>query len=744
MMKIIIDCEIEGIVYRNPDNGYTICEAISEEEGNFYVVGYMPTVLEGERTTLTGEWVTHPEYGEQFRVELYETVMPSEERSVIKYLSSGIVKGVREATAKKLWAAFGSEVFDVLTNEPARIAELKGISLDRANTMCKSFNETRSVQNIVMFLQQYNVSANTAFKIHKIFGSDSVNVIKNNPYTLAAAVDGVTFKTADTIAYNLGLPKNSPMRIACAVTYILRDASYSSGHTYMPKSMLIEHIGYMLGVSDTEAENAIAELIASRDIISDTVEGDEGIYLYGLYHDERYIAKRMCKMLRTENKNVITAERAENELDEFEQGCGITLAPKQREAVISALTENCMVLTGGPGTGKTTTLNAIINIFERLQFKVSLAAPTGRAAKRMSQVSRHEAKTVHRLLGAKVDDNLHTFTYDEEHPLDSDVIILDEMSMVDTQLMAAFLRAVKPGGRVILAGDSDQLPSVGAGNVLRDIIESKTVAVVELTDIFRQSEESLIIVNAHQINNGQPPELRERSKDFFFMARPTPISVAETVAELYKTRLPKSYGITPINDIQVLSPTKKGVAGTVELNRLLQNSVNPPSGRKRECKYGKCVFREGDKVMQTRNNYDMEYTSENGEKGQGIYNGDMGVINSIHTEERYMIITFDDRCVEYPFNNMEELDLAYAITVHKSQGSEFNYVIIPVTAYMPVLMTRNLLYTAITRAKTMVILVGSEKTIMNMTNNNSFAKRFTGLYQKLSEYYKESGKDDET
>lgn len=742
-MKIVIKSEVENIVYRNPDNGYTICEVCSETDGDFYAVGYMPTLREGEHASLTGEWVTHPEYGEQFRVDLYETLIPSEKSAIIKYLASGIVKGVREATAKKLWAAFGKDVFDVLTNEPERIAELKGINMDRANMMCKSFNEARSVQNIVMFLQQYNISANTAFKIHKLFGSESVNVIKNNPYTLADTVDGVTFKTADVIAYNLGLPKNSPMRIACAVTYILRDAAYSNGHTYMPKNMLIEHIEYMLGVSSEEAENAINELVASRDIISDTVEKDEAVYLYGLYHDERYIAKRICTMMRTENKRVITAERAETELKDFEAEHNISLANKQREAVISALTENLMILTGGPGTGKTTTINAIINIFEQLQFKVSLAAPTGRAAKRMAQVTGHEAKTVHRLLGAQVNDNSHTFTYDEEHPLDSDVIILDETSMVDTQLMAAFLRAVKPGGRVILSGDSDQLPSVGAGNVLRDIIASKSVAVVELTDIFRQSEESLIIVNAHRINNGEIPELRERSKDFFFMARQTPISAAETITELYKTRLPNTYGINPIGDIQVLSPTKKGLAGTVELNRMLQRSINPPSARKKECKYGKSVFREGDKVMQTRNNYDMEYTGDNGEKGQGIYNGDMGVINSIHTEERYMIITFDDRTVEYPFTNMEELDLAYAITVHKSQGSEFNYVIIPVTAYMPMLMTRNLLYTAITRAKTMVILVGSEKTIVNMTNNNSFAKRFTGLYERLSEYYKESGKDDE-
>lgn len=732
MNRLVIDCVIDNIVYQNAENGYVICEVSSKEEGDFYAVGYMPTARPGESASLTGDWVNHPEYGEQFKVELYETIMPKEETAIIKYLSSGVIKGVREATAKKLYEAFGDSVFDVLTNEPEKVEKIKGIGHDRAVTICKSFNEQRSVQNIVMFLQQYSISANTAIKIHKIFGSEAVSVIKENPYALANAVDGISFKTADAIAYNIGIPKNSPERIACGVVYYLREAAYTNGHAYLPRGVIKEHTVYNLDITETEAENAISELIADRDIILDKIDNNEVLYLYGMYHDEKYIANRVVEIATTESKYAISASRAEEEVDEFERDNGIKLAKKQREAVVTALSSGFMVLTGGPGTGKTTTINAIISIMENLNIKVALAAPTGRAAKRMSQVTGRDAKTVHRLLGAQMVGNTHTFSRDEENPLDCDVIILDEASMVDTSLMASFLRAVKPGGRIILSGDSDQLPSVGAGNVLRDIIDSDVVSTVKLSDIFRQSEESLIIVNAHKINNGEMPELSDRTRDFFFMKRANPSDVATTVTELYKSRLPKTYGLNPMSDIQILSPTKKGITGTVELNRILQMSINPPSQSKNEYKYGQTVFREGDKVMQTRNNYDIEYTTENGEDGVGIYNGDMGIVDSIHTQERYMIITFDDgKIIEYPFTSVEDLDLAYAITVHKSQGSEFSYVVIPLSTYMPMLMTRNLFYTAITRAKTMVILVGSDRIVENMTKNNTYTKRFTGLSDRL-------------
>lgn len=744
MDMITITGVIENIIFSNDDNGYVICEVDSKEEGQFYAVGYMPAVSEGEKAELTGNWVTHPEYGEQFKVELYRTVMPSDEESILKYLSSGVIKGVREATAKKLFAEFGKDVFDVMMTEPEKLAKIKGISADRANMICKSFCEQRAVQNIIMFLQQYNISPNVAVKINKIFGADAVNRIKQNPYSLADSIEGISFKTADMIAYNLGLPKNSPMRIRSGILYFIKEAAYVSGHTYLPKQMLIEHAVYELKVAEAEVENALSELLAERMVFLDRIDNTDVCYLYGYYHDEKYIAGRIVSMVNTGGKYGMTEERAEAEIDSFEAEHDITLAAEQRDAVVTALSGGCMILTGGPGTGKTTTVNTIIELLEKLKLNVALAAPTGRAAKRMSQITGREAKTIHRLLGAQSSGASSTFAHNDEHPLKADVVILDEASMVDTALMASFLRAVKPGGRVIFSGDSDQLPSVGPGNVLHDLIESDIIPVIRLTQIFRQSEQSLIIMNAHRINKGVMPVLNDHTKDFFFMKRFTPADSVNTILELYKKRLPATYGVDPAADIQILTPMKKGITGTVEMNKLLQQSINPGSKGKKEYNYGKSLFREGDKVMQTKNNYDMPYTTENGDSGTGIYNGDMGTINTIHEEDKYMVITFDeDKIVEYPFMNLDELDLAYAITVHKSQGSEFPFVIMPVCAYIPMLMSRNLFYTAITRAKHMVILVGSEKTVFNMTANNSYNKRFTGLAERLSRAAGTAGEDSQ-
>lgn len=732
MNSVTITGIIEHIIYSNDDNGYVICEVDSKEEGQFCAVGYMPMINEGENAELTGLWITHPEYGEQFKVEIYQTVMPTDEQAILKYLSSGIVKGVRAATAEKLVKEFGTDVFDVIANEPEKLSKIKGISADKAKMISKSFNEQRAVQNVIMFLQQYNISANMAVKIYKLFGPEAINKIKNNPYSLADNLDGITFRTADTIAYNIGLPKNNPMRIKCGILYFLKYAAFSNGHTYMPRDLLMEHAVYELKVSEAEVENAVAELIASREICVDRIDNTEVCYLCGYYYDEKYIAGRLVSMAVSDSKYKMTEEEAERRIDSFEAENDIKLAPEQRNAVVTALSGGCMVLTGGPGTGKTTAINTIISIMEEMQLNVALAAPTGRAAKRMSQISGREAKTIHRLLCSQMDVSDSAFYHNEDHPLSADVIILDEVSMVDTPLMASFLRAVKRGGRVIFSGDSDQLPSVGPGNVLHDITKSGAVPVVRLTRIFRQSEESLIIVNAHRINNGEMPELKNHSNDFFFLRRLDQESAVDTIVELYRSRLPKSYNIDPINDIQVLSPMKKGVTGTIELNRVLQIYINPKSPEKAEYKYGNTIFREGDKVMQIKNNYDMPYKRVDDDDGDGIFNGDMGIIDSIHLNEKYMIITFDDdKIVEYPFTNLDELDLAYAITVHKSQGSEFPYVIIPVCTYLPMLMSRNLFYTAITRAKNMVILVGSEKTVVNMTNNKSYTKRFTGLRERL-------------
>lgn len=730
---ITVTGTVEEIIYANTDNWYTVCCIDSDEEGIFTATGYMPFISEGESVALSGNWTTHPDYGEQFKAEYYETVMPTDEESILRYLSSGIIPGIREATAKKMIKYFGCDVLNIMLSEPERLSEVKGISKEKAKKIGEEFAKVQSMQNIVIFLQQYSISANMAVKIHNILGANSVDLIKKNPYILSDMVDGISFKTADTIAFNMGMPKNSITRLRAGIKNILREAAYTQGHVYMPKTVLHEHAVYTLKVEEAEVEAAISELIGAKEFFNDNVENTDVYYLYEYYEAEYYIARRLISMSRNTQKFTMTEAKAEKEIDTLEEATQLRLASEQRSAVVTALSEGCMVLTGGPGTGKTTTINTIISILEDLKLSIALAAPTGRAAKRMSQVTGCEAKTIHRLLGTQRNaEGRSVFTHNEENPLTADVIILDEVSMIDINLMASFLRAVKHGAKVILAGDADQLPSVGPGNIIHDIIESKTIPVIQLNKIFRQAEESLIIVNAHKINHGEMPELSVKSSDFFFLRRSTPQEAAFTAMDLFKNRLPKSYGVNPVSSIQVLSPTKKGPAGTVALNKLLQSHINPYDEMRPQYVYGNITFRVGDKVMQTKNNYDMMYSRENGEDGMGIFNGDMGIIEGISSRDKCMRIVFDeDKLVEYPFTNLDELDLAYAITVHKSQGSEFPIVVMPVCSFVPMLMSRNLFYTAVTRARDMVVLVGSEKTVRNMTYNNQFHQRFTGLCEKL-------------
>ena len=670
---ITVTGTVEEIIYSNPDNGYSVVGIDSVEEGQFSATGYMPFITEGESVALSGNWTTHPDYGEQFKAEYYETVMPSDEESIIKYLSSGIISGIREATAKKLIDHFGLDVLQIMLTQPSKLAEIKGISKEKAKKIGEQFAEIQSMQNIVMFLQQYGISATTAVKVHNSLGANSVELIKKNPYILSDMVDGISFKTSDTIAFNMGLPKNSIMRIRSGIIHILRSAAYTSGHVYMPKDVLIEHTVYTLKVTDDEVIAAVSELLSSKELFQDKVDGIDAYYLYSYYESEYYIARRLIAMSQNTQKFTMTEEKAEKAIDALEAKTNLYLAAEQRNAVVTALSAGCMILTGGPGTGKTTTINTIIKLLEDLKLSIALAAPTGRAAKRMSQVTGYEAKTIHRLLCTqRSSEGYSIFTHNEENPLPYDVIILDEVSMIDVNLMSSFLKAVKTGARIILSGDADQLPSVGPGNIIHDIIESKTIPVIQLNKIFRQAEESLIIVNAHKINHGELPDLSVKSSDFFFLRRKTPQDSAFTVMDLFKNRLPKSYNVNPISSIQVLSPTKKGLAGTIALNKLLQSHINPYDERRPQHVFGNITFRVGDKVMQTKNNYDMVYSRENGEDGMGIFNGDMGIIESISVRDKCMNIVFDeDKLVEYPFTNLDELDLAYAITVHKSQGSEF-------------------------------------------------------------------------
>ncbi len=731
---ITVTGTVEEIIYSNPDNGYTVCGIDSAEDGLFTATGYMPFLTEGERVSLSGAWVTHPDYGEQFKAEYFERVLPSDEESLIRYLGSGIIQGIREATAKKLVEHFGREVLDIMLSSPEKLSEIKGISKEKAKKIGEEFTKLQSVQSIVMFLQRYGISANMAVKAHNALGAGAVDMIRKNPYILVDMVDGIAFKTADAIAFNMGMPKNSAVRIKAGIKNILRGAAYTNGHVYLPKTVLIEHTAYTLKVEENEVEAAIAELIASKDIFRDNVENTDAYYLYEYYEAEYYISRRLIAISNSAQKFKMTEAQAEKAIDALEEKTGTYLESEQRGAVVTALGTGCMVLTGGPGTGKTTTINTIIKLLEEMKLSIALAAPTGRAAKRLSQVTGCEAKTIHRLLGTqRSSEGYNIFTHNEENPLSADVIILDEVSMIDVSLMSSFLKAVKYGARLILSGDADQLPSVGPGNIVHDIIESGTIPVIQLNRIFRQAEESLIIVNAHRINCGEMPELMSRTGDFFFLRRRTPEDSAATVADLFVSRLPKSYGADPFTSIQVISPTKKGLAGTVALNKLLQSHINPYDERRPQHVYGGTTFRVGDKVMQTKNNYDMIYTREGGEDGAGIFNGDMGIIESISVRDKYMTVVFDeDKTVEYPFANLDELDLAYAITVHKSQGSEFPIVIMPVCSFSPMLMSRNLFYTAVTRARDMVVLVGSEKTVRNMTLNNQFKQRFTGLRERLT------------
>lgn len=724
---------ISEIFYTNEENGYTACQMISGDFEYYDLVGYMPLVCVGQKITAYGNFTVSPTYGEQFRVEYYEALLPEEEESIINYLSSGIVEGVRLATAKKLVAHFGKETLDIMLNDPQRLSEVKGISDAKAEKIAASFKNVQALQNIVMFLQKFSIPISNATKIYQTFGSKSLDAINENPYILADNISGISFGLSDKIALNLGLPYNNPFRIKSAVIYTLKDAAYKEGHTYMPKNLLTEHLMYMLGVSESEVENAYSALILEHKIISEEIGSMEGIYLFELYEDEYFIARKLISMANTPLKDCPKSDEVEKRLDLLSKRENIELATEQRNAVVTALTSGCMVLTGGPGTGKTTTINTIIKLLKERKLTVALAAPTGRAAKRMSIVTSLEAKTIHRLLGTEVSsEGFHTFSHDESEPLTADVIIVDEVSMMDTSLMASLLHAIKYGARLILAGDSDQLPSVGPGNVLRNIIDSEAIPVIKLTQIFRQAEKSLIIVNAHKINKCEFPELNNHESDFFFLSRNNIKDVADTTVSLYTQRLPKSYNVDPLSAIQIITPTKKTEIGTVELNAKLQAAINPPSSQKEEIRFDKTIFRQGDKVMQTRNNYDIEYTDVFQNKSMGIFNGDMGIIESIDTEERCMRVLFDDeKYVDYSFDLLKDLELAYAITVHKSQGSEFPIVVIPVGKYFSRLMNKNLFYTAVTRARDMVVLVGSRQVIAYMVQNTSTSQRYTALYEKL-------------
>lgn len=719
---------VETVIFSNEENGYTICDIGTEDGDLVTAVGYLPYLSEGDSVVLYGKWVHNPKYGRQFAAETFEKTLPADKASMLRYLASRTIKGIGPKTARKIIDEFGEDAFDVIENHPDWLAKLPGITLKKAEEISEDFKSKAGMRQAMLFFREWFGAASTV-KIYKKWGSHSVEIAKDNPYMLCEAIEGIGFESADKMAFGLGVKQNDPKRIESGVVYTLYRNERVNGHTCLPREKLAPAAAQLLEVSVEEAENAIIELLKTEKLYQSRFDGQKFVYTPHSYDEECFIAEqlstldRMCPATGVEDIARLI-QKAENDN-------GITYAAMQKKAIGDALASGVTLLTGGPGTGKTTVIRALIRIFEDMGQEVALAAPTGRAAKRMSEATSKEAKTIHRLLGmgfADDDEAVSEFSRDENNPLDEEVVIIDEASMIDNFLMYSLLRAIRPGTRLILIGDADQLPSVGAGNVLHDILNSERFSTVKLTEIFRQARRSLIITNAHAINNGEMPDLSVKDNDFFFMSRRSDRETAQTIAELYSTRLPRAYGKGTREGIQVIAPSRRGESGTENLNVILQAVLNPPEEGKREHRHREFVYREGDRVMQNRNNYDLEW-SLGKKKGSGIFNGDIGVIESIGKSS--MVIGFDDRTVEYDFNLLDDLEPAYAITVHKSQGCEYPTVIMPVCTAPPMLLTRNLLYTAVTRAQTRVILVGREESIAEMVNNARQTMRYTGLYYRL-------------
>lgn len=725
---------VEHIIYRNADNGYTVLNLVSGED-EITCVGIFSAIAEGENIEAQGEYTEHPTYGQQFKVTSFEEKAPEDEEAIERYLGSGAIKGIGLAMAARIVRRFKEDTFRIIEEEPERLAEIKGISNRKAMEIASQVNEKRDLRQAMIFLQQYGITMNLAVKVYQAYGQDVYGIIRENPYRLADDIDGVGFRTADEIAARVGIRMDSDFRVRSGILYTLLQAS-GEGHTYLPETELTPRASKLLNVTAEQVEKQYMDLAIERKIILKQMEDQTQIYAASFYYMEANTAT-MLKRLNV-SYDVSDAE-IEQRIRGIEKKSGMTLDEHQVTAVKEAVRNGLLVITGGPGTGKTTTINTIIRYFELEGLEIFLAAPTGRAAKRMSETTGFEARTVHRMLelngGAEGSGG---FERDESNPLEANVIIVDEMSMVDISLMYSLLKAISVGTRLILVGDVNQLPSVGPGSVLRDIIQSHACNVVMLTKIFRQASTSDIIVNAHKINHGEEVILDNKSMDFFFLKRYDADVIINVVLQLIKQKLPKFVDATPY-DIQVLTPMRKGLLGVERLNGILQRYMNPPANDKVEKEYGSTVFREGDKVMQTKNNYQLawEIRTKFGltvDKGLGIFNGDMGIIRQINDFAEQMIIEFDEgRMVEYPYKLLDELELAYAITIHKSQGSEYPAVVIPLLSGPMMLMNRNLLYTAVTRARKCVTLVGNEVTFQQMIQNTSQQKRYSGLCDRLKE-----------
>lgn len=721
---------VENVVYKNEMNGYTVC-VINSGELPVTVVGTLPYLNEGETVTVTGKWTYHTSFGKQFKAEHYEKQLPTSRENIFSYLSSGAVAGIGPVLAKRIVDKYAEESLEVLENHPDWLADIQGITAKKAEKMSESYREQFGMRSVMMFFNGYFGPA-TAVKVYKRWGAASVDVIKRNPYLLCEEITGIGFERADRIASGLGVDRNSPFRLASGVKYVLNLEMSRNGNCYLPLPALTAKAASLLQADEEKVSDAVAALTVRTELIAVKFSGETAIYLAEVYRAERCCADKLYEIAKTAVN--IPIDRTEQYIRDVEAEEGITFADRQREAIRRAVTDGLLILTGGPGTGKTTVIKAILRLFDALGAEAVLAAPTGRAAKRMSHATGREAKTIHRLLEADyADDARMHFQRGADNPIEADAVIIDEVSMADILLLSALLQAIKPGTKLLLIGDSDQLPPVGAGDCLRDILNSKVFSSVRLDLIFRQGNGSLIVDNAHRINRGEMPILDAKDRDFFYLPRKNGNETAMLCAQLCGTRLPKAYGYDPLYDIQVISPTRKGESGTANLNRLLQEVLNPPSPEKREKAVRDAIFRTGDKVMQIRNDYMQPWKGKkpSDPSGEGIYNGEIGVISEIDLREEKFTVVYDDKIAEYDFSQLDEIEHAFAVTVHKSQGSEYPCVVIPLADAPYGLLTRNMLYTAVTRAQQLLILAGKTETVAMMVSNNRQMKRYTGLCSML-------------
>lgn len=714
---------VEDLIYRNEQNGYTVF-SIADGEDSITAVGILPQISAGDTVKVTGSFTTHKSYGRQFSVQTCEVCRPTESADILRYLSSGAIKGIGAKTAQILVDEFGESTLDVMENQPDRVSMLKGISKSKAEDFSSQLKANSGVRTLMLYLGEYGISNMASVKIYNALGNGCVEQIKENPYILCQGDFGVSFESADFIAKKESLENDSSIRLRAGLVYILKH-NERNGHTCLPKEKLVEISSDFLSVDNEKILECIDEMTFDRSLIEDKIEGREFLYIPETHLSELYISSRVKMLLKFPSEKINDIDK---EIKKCEKEDRIFYADLQKEAITRALSEGMLVLTGGPGTGKTTTLNAIIKILKSKGRTVLLSAPTGRAAQRMSDLTGDEAKTLHRLLEVSWDkqDN-PIFNKNERNQLKCDALIVDEVSMVDTYIFESVMRALPLGCRLILVGDSDQLPSVGPGNILGDLTDSGIIPVVRLNEIFRQAQQSLIVTNAHRIVNGEMPVLNSADKDFFFLSRNNKQDITGVILDLCATRLPKAYGYSAFENIQVLSPSKKGELGTVELNKQLQAVLNPKAEDKSEITIGSKTFRVGDKVMQIKNNYDIRWFKENGNTGEGIFNGDIGIITTIDKRSKTIKISFYDKVATYTVDYATDLDFAYAVTVHKSQGNEFDAVVIPMFPGAPQLYYRNLLYTAVTRAKKTLILVGTAQTVEYMVNNNRRTKRYSGL-----------------